>query len=69
VFEFCDWIGLAGLVIGVLGFGYAVLAERRDRKRLDITHSFLVGLKTGIEGPNMNRVIYAIDDHLMKLKK
>ena len=69
MFELCDWIGLAGLVIGVLGFGYAVLAERRARKRLDITHSFLVGLKTGIEGPNKDRVIRAIEDHLMKLKK
>jgi hypothetical protein len=47
-----------------LAIGYAVWTDRRAGKRLDIAHAGLVSIKPGIQGPNRDEVIAAIDDLL-----
>jgi hypothetical protein len=66
VFKQADWIGWA---LAVLALGYAVWTERRAKHRLDIAHAGLVSLKPGIQGPNREEVIGAINDLLSKLKR
>jgi hypothetical protein len=65
VFEHADRIGWA---LAVLAIAYAVWIDRRAGKRLDIAHAGLVSIKPGIQGPNRDEVIAAIDDLLSKLK-
>jgi hypothetical protein len=69
MFANIDWIGTGGLFVGAVGLIYAIWTERRARRRLDITHAFLVGLKPSIEGPRRDEILAAINDQLAKLNK
>jgi len=56
-----DWIGW---IIGIAGVGYAVWTDLRSRTERRRLHSFLKGLKPGVEAGNVKGVIAAINDEM-----
>ena len=63
-----DWVGIAGLVVGIAGTGYAVWSDVKRRGERHWVHMALVNLKPSIQGPNRDHVIDAIDNMLSFLK-
>lgn len=59
-----DWIGWA---IGMIAIGYAVWTDYRSRTERRRLHSFLKGLKPGVEAGNADGVIRAINDEMATL--
>jgi hypothetical protein len=66
--QMTDWVGIAGLVVGIGGTGYAVWSDVKRRGERHWVHVALVNLKPSIQGPNRADVIRAIDNTLEFLK-
>lgn len=63
-----DWIGIAGLIVGILGIAYAVRSEVKRKGERKWIHMALANLKPGIQQPNRDEVITAINNMMAFLK-
>jgi hypothetical protein len=63
-----DWIGVAGLVVGIVGVAYAVGSDVKRRSQRQWVHMALVNLKPSIQGTNRDDVLAAINNMLEFLK-
>jgi hypothetical protein len=63
-----DWIGISGLVVGIVGVALAVWSDVTRRSQRHWVHMALVNLKPSIQGPNRDDVLAAINNMLEFLK-
>jgi hypothetical protein len=63
-----DWIGIAGLVIGIAGVAYAIWSDVTRRSQRHWIHMALANLKPSIQGHNRQDVINAINNMMEFLK-
>ena len=63
-----DWIGITGLIGGIVGVAYAVGSDVARRSQRHWVHMALVNLKPSIQGPNRADVLAAINNMLEFLK-
>jgi hypothetical protein len=58
---------IVGWIIGVVGLAYAIWTDCRSKKEQQRIHSFLKGLKPGVEANNPTGVLAAINDEMARL--
>jgi hypothetical protein len=63
-----DWLGISGLVVGIIALVYAVKTHHKFKRERDLLHLALVNLKPSIQGPNRDDVVAAINNMLAVLK-
>ena len=62
------WVGIAGLVVGIAGTGYAVWSDVKRRGERHWVHMALANLKPSIQGNNRQEVLNAINNMMEFLK-
>jgi hypothetical protein len=60
-------LAIAGVVVGVASFAYAIKSEHKHKGQLNAVHTALVNLKPAIQGGNQPQVIAAINNMLESL--
>jgi hypothetical protein len=63
-----DWVGIAGLIVGILGVAYAVWSDVTRKGQRDWVHMALANLKPSIQQPNKEAVLEAINNMMEFLK-
>jgi hypothetical protein len=59
-----DWVGVAGRAVGVVGTGYGIGSDVKQKGVQQWVHMALVNLKPGIQGENRDGVLAAINNML-----